>query len=260
MSQISLTVPSDDERALVAAGTFFLTLAGKVPALELDDAPEATRGPTITAIDTVRVAESIEAKLPDEFLQLNDAGEWVDPTAESTEEDTEVADPTAEWKFQDALARAVEAVGDLDANGLPWDARIHAGSKALNKNGTWRYRRGVDEGIVEAVEAELMGLLSTPVAPPPPPAQETTAPPPPAQETTAPPPPAQETTAPPPPVEGMTVPAFLRLVTANIGAKKWTREEIEQAITNQGVPGVEKIPHLMTHQDLIPKVLEELDA
>jgi len=258
MTQISLTVPSDDERALVAAGTFFLTLAGKVPALELDDAPEAIQGPTITTIDTVRVAESIKEKLPDAFLKLDESGEWVDPTAEPTEEDTEVAgavgdlDPTVESKFQDALGRAVEAVGDLDANDLPWDPRIHSSSKAKNKDGTWRYKRGVNKDAVATVEAELKGLLSTPVAPPPPPVQETAAPPPP--------PPAQETVAPPPPVEGVTVPAFLQLVTANIVAKKWTREEIEQAIVNQGVPGVEKIPHLMAHKDLIPKVLEELNA
>ena len=35
---ISLTIPGDDEKALVAGATMLLTLAGKVPNLELDDA------------------------------------------------------------------------------------------------------------------------------------------------------------------------------------------------------------------------------
>lgn len=69
---------------------------------------------------------------------------------------------------------------DRDASGLPWDERIHAASKALNSDGTWRKRRGVDDATVDAVEAELRGAtveapaaISTtpedrePVAPPP---------------------------------------------------------------------------------------------
>lgn len=52
------------------------------------------------------------------------------------------------------------ATGRLDANGLPWDERIHASSKALNQDGTWRYRRNInktDPGLIEKVEAELKG-------------------------------------------------------------------------------------------------------
>lgn len=45
-----------------------------------------------------------------------------------------------------------------DAAGLPWDERIHASSKALNADGTWRRKRGVDETTVARVEAELRGV------------------------------------------------------------------------------------------------------
>jgi len=45
----------------------------------------------------------------------------------------------------------------LDASGLPWDGRIHAAAKSLNKDGTWRARRGVDEATVTTVTAELRG-------------------------------------------------------------------------------------------------------
>lgn len=46
---------------------------------------------------------------------------------------------------------------DLDSAGLPWDERIHAGTKTTNKDGTWKTRRGVDKALVEQVKAELTG-------------------------------------------------------------------------------------------------------
>lgn len=50
---------------------------------------------------------------------------------------------------------------DLDKNGLPWDERIHAGTKAKNADGSWRSRRGLnDEGLVKRVEAELRQLVA----------------------------------------------------------------------------------------------------
>lgn len=45
----------------------------------------------------------------------------------------------------------------LDAKWIPWDARIHSSSKELNKDGTWRKRRGIDDALIAQVEAELRG-------------------------------------------------------------------------------------------------------
>lgn len=53
-----------------------------------------------------------------------------------------------------------------DKNGLPWDERIHAGTKALNADGTWKKRRGVDDATVAAVTAELTGAAPTPTPQP----------------------------------------------------------------------------------------------
>lgn len=50
-----------------------------------------------------------------------------------------------------------EGAPDVDSRGLPWDERIHAGTKATNADGSWRNKRGVDKALVEAVEAELAG-------------------------------------------------------------------------------------------------------
>ena len=63
-----------------------------------------------------------------------------------------------------SLAGSVE----LDAKGLPWDARIHSSGKTLIKDGTWRYKGGVPPERIAAVEAELRGglaPLAVPAAP-----------------------------------------------------------------------------------------------
>lgn len=50
---------------------------------------------------------------------------------------------------------------DLDKNGLPWDERIHAGTKAKNADLSWRQRRGLnDPALVKRVEAELRQLVA----------------------------------------------------------------------------------------------------
>ena len=41
----------------------------------------------------------------------------------------------------------------VDANNMPHDERIHAGSKALNTDGTWRKKRGVSYELIRSVEA-----------------------------------------------------------------------------------------------------------
>lgn len=55
-----------------------------------------------------------------------------------------------------ANAAPVPPAGDVDSTGLPWDERIHASTKTMNADGTWRQRRGLnDPGLVKRVEAEL---------------------------------------------------------------------------------------------------------
>lgn len=49
----------------------------------------------------------------------------------------------------------------VDANGLPWDARIHSDSKALTEKHVWRKRKGVDDITVAQVTAELKQRVGT---------------------------------------------------------------------------------------------------
>lgn len=59
-----------------------------------------------------------------------------------------------------AVTERTDDPPEFDSAGLPWDERIHAPSKATNKDGTWRARRGIDPAIVIAVEAELRAKLA----------------------------------------------------------------------------------------------------
>jgi hypothetical protein len=87
--------------------------------------------------------------------------------------------------------KAVSTVTDVDARGIPWDGRIHAGNKATTKDGNWKRRRGVSVEEVQRIEAELKGAYdtfgssprtvtteATPAPPPPPAAAPGTEPPP----------------------------------------------------------------------------------
>lgn len=50
---------------------------------------------------------------------------------------------------------------DLDTDGLPWDARIHAGTKRKNDDGRWSRKRGInDPDLVPRVEAQLRAQMA----------------------------------------------------------------------------------------------------
>lgn len=59
------------------------------------------------------------------------------------------------------------APGGVDAEGYPWDERIHASSRATVADGTWRKKRGVDEALVAEVRAEWDAKLRSAVPAPP---------------------------------------------------------------------------------------------
>ncbi len=72
-------------------------------------------------------------------------------------------------------APASETTDNVDSKGIPWDARIHASSYATTKDGSWRYKRGVEDSTIKVVEQELIakikgGHVEAPVTLPPIPA------------------------------------------------------------------------------------------
>lgn len=46
-------------------------------------------------------------------------------------------------------------VAERDNRGFLWDERIHSTGKTMNKDGTWRNKKGVDPILLETVESEL---------------------------------------------------------------------------------------------------------
>lgn len=76
----------------------------------------------------------------------------------------EVFGTPAEATTQETTPPAPEATAiDVDSDGLPWDVRIHASTKTtLAKTGQWKKKRGVDQTLVEEVEAELRAAMAIP--------------------------------------------------------------------------------------------------
>lgn len=181
------------------------------------------------------------------------------PHAETTPPPAATAGPG------DAAPNATAAAGtdlDLDADGLPWDGRIHSSSKKkLAKTKQWKKRRKPNDqaesqwdAYVASVEAELRRVMQAgphapveakqpepeqPAGPTPPPAAANK----PAGPT---PPPAATGTA-----EIKTLPELFRLITDNnIGD-----DRVMAAINAQGI---ESLPLLGARPDLIPAVAAAL--
>lgn len=78
--------------------------------------------------------------------------EMYNPTVDNSVESVNCG--TAEV-FHQAVTEVLS--GERDSKGMPWDERIHSSSKATNKDGSWRYRRNLDEVTIAQVEAQLRG-------------------------------------------------------------------------------------------------------
>jgi len=112
----------------------------------------------------VAIANAVEKHVASNRAQITPA----DVQTAAAETPAPVPTPTAE----DDDGEQNNSAPTVDKNNLPWDERIHAGTKALNADGTWKKRRGVDDATIASVTAELQG---TP-APAPAPVVETPAP------------------------------------------------------------------------------------
>jgi hypothetical protein len=125
----------------------------------------------------VTVREPVPNAKTLETMETTDRGEGLTPYSGADEmfKALDITPPaTAAGEFIDPIASLPERTTDtnLDINGLPWDARIHAGSRERNTDGSWRVRRrpkGVEEADWDAtlarVTAELTELMAIPVSP-----------------------------------------------------------------------------------------------
>lgn len=175
---ITLTIPNDDHIALRAFGKALEEMAlahGAEPrSLQLSSGPVCTVSMSPEQEDKLREAvkrfketednpasrmrvatEQLQQAAPQMMEALRFEGEElrgpeIDTTAQQVESPSQ------------ATSVVGHGLGTCDANGTPWDERIHSASKALNADGTWRLRRkpkDMDEAewsvFVETVKGEL---------------------------------------------------------------------------------------------------------
>ena len=142
---------------------------------------------------------------------------------------------------------------NLDVRGFPWDARIHSDAKTRNNDDSWRYRRGIKDDVIQAVETELRGVMGFPSA-----ADAVQAPP-------APPAPPAPTTG-VPDGDGVITYTFDDLalyVTPLLAAKTITQAQVSDILRTVGTENNCDLSHLgklMHRTDLIPTVRERIEA
>jgi hypothetical protein len=149
----------------------------------------------------------------------------------------------------------------LDSKGFPWNERIHSSSKELNKDGSWRKKRGIDDATVAQVEGELQQLMAIPsptLSPAPGaaalPSAPVSAPIMAASPSVLPPPP------PPVPPTADAQQGFINLygkTMAAIGAGKLTMEQLNMILAADGIAG---LPLLAARLDLVPKISSMIDG
>ena len=85
-------------------------------------------------------------------LDALENGQFIQPVGVTIKNNTDTA-----ANDDDATAPTVE----LDKNGIPWDERIHAGTKRKNADGTWSLKKGVDKDLAAQIIAEYQVAAPT---------------------------------------------------------------------------------------------------
>lgn len=254
-NSITLTVPTDDDKALQAAATMLLTLCGKLPELDMPDytGQDSSPGPAPAA----------------ETLQPHTADVTAAETSGPAPAPAPQPEPAAEQPAAPAPQATAQAAGsaEVDADGLPWDARIHASTKAVTSQGKWKKKRGIDDATKQQVEAELRQLMAVPAPEPAAEQPGTPAPGPAPAPAPAPQPDATQTQAPAPapapapaaeqPAEpaAMTFPEFLKTASGMVSNGQITMDRVTEIVQGHGVPNIQG---LSARADLIPQIWNDI--
>lgn len=140
--KIEFDSSNETDMQMVSRMISFITPSGHVAA-----EPQPT--PVATIPTPGADAPLVNEQLTQDHMETAGAGEVLVDTAAPGAEETVVANVVP---------------GELDAAGIPWDARIHASTKTKKTDLTWKARRGVDQAVIENVTAELVAIAAvTPV-------------------------------------------------------------------------------------------------
>ena len=82
-------------------------------------------------------------------LDVLENGQFIQPVGVTVKNNTDTTLVTE----QTEAGVSVTTV-ELDKNGIPWDERIHAGTKRKNADGTWSLKKGVDKDLAAQIIAE----------------------------------------------------------------------------------------------------------
>lgn len=142
-----------------------IAIAG-VESANSGDAPPAGLGfgePSVTSIQIANGNGTVDNSAPPALLTTQSIASpaTIVPAAPSASVPA-AAPPAALTPNSLTVALAAE----LDSAGLPWDARIHSDTHKKNADGSWRFRRNLDEAVKVAVLAEMRGVAAVPLAPP----------------------------------------------------------------------------------------------
>ena len=149
MATLTIDTQTCSEKEYTATIAFCQAMGGSVE-IPLKVAIESVDIPKFDSPTSATPSQPVET----DVTETPDAnvGGAVNPNSQPPQEVVSTAPSAAE-----PAASAPTVSGELDSAGLPWDERIHAGTKTQNKDGTWKIRRGVDKALVEQVKAELVG-------------------------------------------------------------------------------------------------------
>ena len=184
-NQISLTIPNDDPIALRAFGNALEEMAVAHGA-EVREPVIISQKHAVgdASVETVMqgIAEPLRPS-PRTAQALREADDIEAAHSRGFTDDDTLAGDDVELTPAQKIKREMERQGivpaqpssDIDADGLPWDARIHSSNQERNADNTWRARRKPKDVTPEQwaeqvaqVRDELFALMAIPVADPAP--------------------------------------------------------------------------------------------
>ena len=89
-------------------------------------------------------------------LDVLENGQFIQPVGVTIKNNTDTTLVTEQTE-----TGATVTTVELDKNGIPWDERIHAGTKRKNADGTWSLKKGVDKELAAQIIAEYQVAAPT---------------------------------------------------------------------------------------------------
>lgn len=186
MKTISFTIPM--ERATLVQTATYLRLLGyslpegnvaddnSSPSIEDITQAEINAGNLPAPKTLTQVEAGLKANMTTPPATGTPAPEAEAPAPPAPAPETETLAPPPPSTETPEAETATPAGVVLDSAGLPWDGRIHVGTKTrIQRTDQWKPKRSVDAALVAQVEAELKATMAapgpTPSSPPAPQAQ-----------------------------------------------------------------------------------------